>query len=70
MAPDDRSPSPTGSARRAAVLAALAEDPGLDLGELSAATRLGLKQLAPLLWRMEDDGLVVHEGRRWFAVEA
>lgn len=59
-------PTERGRTRRASVLAALEADPGLLYDELVAATGLELRRLAPLLWRMEDERLVVHEGRRWF----
>lgn len=49
------------------MLAALDEDPGQRIGELAERTGLDVRRLAPLLWRMEAEGEVVHEGRRWFA---
>lgn len=54
--------------RIAAIVATLDAELGLLTAEL--AERMGFvpQRLAPLLWRMEDEGLVVHEGRRWFAV--
>jgi DNA-binding IclR family transcriptional regulator len=58
------------SERMAAIVAVLDAEPGLLTSEL--ADRLGYnpERLAPLLWRMEDERLIVHEGRRWFAVPA
>jgi DNA-binding MarR family transcriptional regulator len=54
--------------RIATIVATLDAEPGLLTAEL--ADRLGYdpQRLAPLLWRMEDERLIVHEGRRWFAV--
>ena len=54
--------------RRAAALAALEQDPGLRLDELADRLGLEVRRLAPVLWRMEEDGLVVHEARRWYPV--
>lgn len=56
--------------RAAAVVAVLDREPGLLLAEIVDRTGLDPRPLAPLLWRMEEQGLIVHEGRRWFAVEA
>ena len=38
------------------------------LSTLVERTGIELKRIAPLLWRMEADGLVLHEGRRWFTL--
>ncbi len=54
--------------RSAAALEALAADPGLRIDELADHLGLEIRRLAPLLWRMEEEGLVVHEGHRWFPV--
>ncbi len=56
--------------RIALIVATLDAEPGLLTSEL--AERLGYvpERLAPLLWRMEDERLIVHEGRRWFAMSA
>lgn len=57
-------------ARDRAILAALREQPGETLTDLAAATGIASRVLAPTLWRLEDERRVVHEGHRWFAVEA
>ena len=53
--------------RRAAALEALRDEPGLTLQELAERLQLEVRRLAPVLWRMEDERAVVHEGRRWYA---
>lgn len=53
--------------RKAAILAALQEDPGLLVTEIAERIGVEVRPLAPLLWRMEEDGQIEHEGRRWFA---
>ncbi len=50
------------------MLAALETEPGLLVADLADRTGLDQRPLAPLLWRLEEQGLAVHEGRRWFAV--
>ena len=55
------------SPRVQALLAALDEAPGLTVPELAARTAYGTRLLHTLLWRLESDGLVIHEGTRWFA---
>lgn len=52
--------------RTRAALAVLEAEPGLRLGDISERVGLEVRRLAPLLWRMEDDGLIVHEGNRWY----
>ncbi len=53
-------------ARRAAVLAALDDEPGLTLREVADRCALDLRHAAVLLWRLEEDGLAAHEARRWY----
>ncbi len=59
-------PGAAHAARLARILAALEAEPAQTHEELAASTQLPSRQLARLLWAMEDDGLVVHEGRRWY----
>jgi DNA-binding MarR family transcriptional regulator len=54
------------AARRAAVLAALEEEPGLTLRDVADRCALDVRHAAMLLWRLEEDGLAVHEARRWY----
>jgi DNA-binding IclR family transcriptional regulator len=54
------------SPRVQAVLEALEAAPGLTVRELAERTGHGTRHLHTLLWRMEADGRVVHEGHRWF----
>jgi DNA-binding IclR family transcriptional regulator len=57
-------------ARRARVLDVLNAEPALTHAELAERSGLPSRLLAQVLWAMEDDGLVVHEGRRWYAAPA
>lgn len=63
------SPDGVRASRTAAVLSALRAEPGLLVGELVDRTGIELRRLAPLLWSLEDEGLLVHEGRRYFPVD-
>jgi DNA-binding IclR family transcriptional regulator len=58
----------TRAERSAAARAALDAEPGLRIDELAERLGLEVRRLAPLLWRMEEEGLVVHEGHRWYPV--
>jgi DNA-binding IclR family transcriptional regulator len=59
-------PVDAAAARREGILRALAAAPGLTHTELAAAVGLPVRHLAALLWALEEDGAVVHEGRRWY----
>ncbi len=48
------------------MLGTLRAEAGLTVGELADRTGYGTRLLHTLLWRLEDDGLVVHEGHRWY----
>ena len=54
------------SPRVQALLTALDEAPGLTVPELAERTAYGTRLLHTLLWRLEADGTVVHEGNRWY----
>jgi DNA-binding IclR family transcriptional regulator len=56
------------SPRVQALLAALDAAPGLTVRELAERTAYGTRLLHQLLWRLERDGEVVHEGHRWYRV--
>ncbi len=56
-----------GDQRRARVLAAVHEEPAQTHEELVESTGLPSRHLVRLLWRLEEEGRVVHEGRRWYA---
>lgn len=56
----------TQSPRVTAVLAALEEEPGLTVPELHTRTIIATRLLHVVLWRLEDDQQVVHEGNRWY----
>ncbi len=58
------SPSP----RVEQLLLVLDEEPGSTLPELADATGYARRHLAMLLWRLEEERLVVHEAHRWFRV--
>ena len=49
-----------------AILAALEAEPGLTVRELAARTGLRGRLLHAVLWRLEDQERVVHEGNRWY----
>ncbi len=61
-----RTPHVTRSPRVEQLLRVLEAEPGSTLRELAEATELPSRHLAMLLWRLEDDRLVVHEAHRWF----
>jgi hypothetical protein len=63
---DTRGAAPAGP-RAAALVAALVREPGLTTGEAAEHAGLAFRHAAVLLWRLEEAGTVVHEGRRWFA---
>ncbi len=54
------------SPRVTAILAALEAEPGLTVRELADRTGLRSRLLHAVLWRLEDQEWVVHEGNRWF----
>jgi len=54
------------SARVARTLAALRAEPGLTHAELAARISLDARHVLFLLYRLEGDGLVLHEANRWF----
>jgi hypothetical protein len=54
------------SPRVTAILAALDDEPGLTVGELAARTGRGTRLLHAVLWRLEDERRVIHEGNRWY----
>ncbi len=53
-------------ARVRRILAALDEEPAQTHEGLVASTGLSSRHLARLLWALEEEGLVIHEGRRWY----
>ena len=55
--------------RVARIVEALEHEPGLTVSDLADRAGLPARHVAMLLWRMEDERLVVHEANRWFAVE-
>ena len=44
----------------------LEDEPGLTARELGERVGFGRRHMSLLLLRLEEHGLVVHEGRRWF----
>jgi len=44
----------------------LEDEPGLTSPELAQRVGFGRRHMSLLLLRLEEHGLVVHEGRRWF----
>jgi DNA-binding IclR family transcriptional regulator len=44
----------------------LQDEPGLTSPELAERVGFGRRHMSLLLLRLEEHGLVVHEGRRWF----
>jgi DNA-binding IclR family transcriptional regulator len=56
------------AARRARVLGALEDDPGLTLAELEARTGVPLRVLFAVLHRLQEAGEVCHEANRWYPV--
>jgi DNA-binding IclR family transcriptional regulator len=44
----------------------LEDEPGLTSPELAERVGFGRRHMSLLLLRLEEHGLVVHEGRRWF----
>ena len=44
----------------------LQDEPGLTAPELAERVGFGRRHMSLLLLRLEEHGLVVHEGRRWF----
>jgi DNA-binding GntR family transcriptional regulator len=44
----------------------LEQHPGLTAAELAERIGFGRRHMSLLLLRLEEHGLVVHEGRRWF----
>jgi hypothetical protein len=44
----------------------LEDEPGLTSPELAERVGFGRRHMSLLLFRLEEHGLVVHEGRRWF----
>lgn len=58
------------SPRVQALMRVLEEEPGLTVGELAERTGYATRQLHMLLWRLQADGAVVNEGRRWYVASA
>lgn len=48
------------------VVGLLADDPGLTAGDMAERLALSRRHASLLLLRLEERGLVTHEGRRWF----
>jgi DNA-binding IclR family transcriptional regulator len=48
------------------VLGMVADDPGLTSGEVAERLSLSRRHASLLLLRLEEHGVVSHEGRRWF----
>ena len=44
----------------------LEDEPGLTSPELAERVGFGRRNMSLLLFRLEEHGLVVHQGRRWF----
>ena len=60
-----RTVTPTRAIRRAEILATLSEEPGLWLDDLTERLNLETSEVAPLLYEMQDEGVVNRDGRRW-----
>jgi len=61
----------TAAARRIErVVETLAREPGLTSPELAERLELSRRHASLLLLRLEETGLVLHEGRRWFPMHA
>jgi hypothetical protein len=48
------------------VVGLLSDDPGLTSGDVAQRLSLSHRHASLLLLRLEEHGVVAHEGRRWF----
>jgi DNA-binding transcriptional regulator LsrR (DeoR family) len=52
--------------RIARIVATLRQEPGMTSHELAERLGFGRRQMSLVLLHLEEQGRVVHEGRRWF----